>query len=64
MAVLCLRTVCVTKQVVSVVRSKVHFHREHRRTESTQTVATETTENTGGESAQAMFTKDLHVNCP
>jgi hypothetical protein len=47
MAVLCLRAIRVTKQVVSVVRSKGHFHREHRRTESTQVVATETTKNTG-----------------
>jgi hypothetical protein len=54
----------VTKQAVSVVRSKVQFHREHRRTESTQTVATETTENTGGNSAEAMFTEDLHLNSP
>jgi len=47
MNVLCFRTVCVTKQAVSVVSSKSHLHREHRRTESTQTVATETIENTG-----------------
>lgn len=53
----------MTKQAVSVVRSKVHFHREHRRTENTQTVATETTEDTGVDSAEAMFTKDLHLNC-
>lgn len=39
----------MTRQAVSVVRSKVDFHREHRITESTQTEATATTEHTGGE---------------
>lgn len=47
MDVLCLKTICVTKQAVNVVRLKSHFHAEHRRTESTQTVATKTSENTG-----------------
>jgi hypothetical protein len=65
MAVLYLRTVCVTKQAVSVVRSKGHSQRTEKN--GSHPDCTQTTRDDGKQgvdSAEAMLTKDLHLNCP
>lgn len=63
MVVLYLRTVCVTKQAVSVVRSKGHSQRTEKNGSHTDYSIRDDGKQ-WVDSAEAMLTKDLHLNRP